>query len=76
MSTARKPAKARADAPDILDAAAVISLVIEERDAGRLKGKISTSYVSDVINGRRTLGPALLKAIGLVRVCGYQRAKR
>lgn len=36
---------------------------------------VSVAYVSDVINGRKDPGPALLRAIGVKRVVTYEVVK-
>jgi DNA-binding transcriptional regulator YdaS (Cro superfamily) len=36
---------------------------------------VSAAYVSDVLVGRREPGDAILRALGLVRVVTYQRAR-
>lgn len=39
------------------------------------KHGVSVAYVSDVLNGRKSPGPALLKAMGLRKVVRYEPVK-
>lgn len=38
--------------------------------------RISSPYVSDVLNGRRMPGKKILTALGLIKVVGYERMKK
>ena len=40
-----------------------------------MKHKMSTAYVNDVLRGRRYAGEKILKALGIVKVISYRKAK-
>lgn len=44
--------------------------------AWALEHKLSAQYVGDVKNGKRSIGPAILKALGLSAVTTYRRLRK
>jgi hypothetical protein len=60
--------------------AEVMALVRKAAGANRAawarRHMISASYLSDVLNGHRPPGDAILKALGLERVTAYRRRRR
>ena len=45
-----------------------------QTEVARMLG-VSSQYLSDVLNSRRTPGKKILAALGLERVVGYQRKR-
>lgn len=67
--------------PDLLDKLGVFQLLRERcRQAGGQEAfaaaaGVSPGHLSDVLNARREPGPAILGALGLVRVTRYAKAR-
>lgn len=61
---------------DLVDVCSMLDMACREAGGARrwaAQNGVSDGYVSDVLNGRKAPGDAILSALGLVRVVRYAR---